>query len=56
MEATLNKQNRGNTFDVNACVKWLRVLQRTGALSSEFKIKRKRALNKLQRKISRENT
>ena len=54
MEATLNNQNRGNTFDINACVKWLRVLQRTGALSSEFKIKQKRALNKLQRKISRE--
>ena len=51
MEATLNKQNRGNTFDINACEKWLRVLQRTGALSSQFKIKRKRALSKLQKKI-----
>ena len=54
MESTLNKQNRGQSFDVQLCSKWLDVLKRTGALSSEYVLRRGKSLAQVQRKISRE--
>lgn len=54
MESTLNFQNRGESFDAELCYKWLAVLKRTGALSSEYILRRRKSLSKLQRKISKE--
>ena len=54
MESTLNFQNRGDSFDAQLCYKWLAVLKRTGALSSDYILRRKKSLSKLQRKISKE--
>ena len=54
MESTLNFQNKGHSFDAELCYKWLCVLKRTGALSSEYILRRRKSLSKLQRKISTE--
>ena len=54
MEATLNRQNRGQSFDALECYNLLKLLKRTGALSPEFTIKRKSCLGLLQRKVEME--
>ena len=54
MESTLNFQNRGHSFDAELCYRWLCVLKATGALSSEYILRRRKSLSKLQRKISKE--
>ena len=54
MESTLNFQKKGNSFDAEQCYKWLSVLKRTGALSSDYSLRRKKSLYKLQQKISNE--
>ena len=51
MESTLNLQNRGQFFSVLECYHLLKLLKRTGALSSNFTVKRKRSLGLLQRKV-----
>ena len=54
MEATLNRQNRGQSFDVLECYNLLKLLKKTGALSKEFTVKRKGCLGLLQRKVEME--
>ena len=54
MEATLNRQNRGQSFDALECYNLLKLLKRTGALSPEFTVKRKDSLGLLQRKVEME--
>ena len=51
MESTLNLQNRGQFFNAVECYNFLRLLKRTGALSSNFSIKRQRSVGLLQRKV-----
>ena len=54
MEATLNRQNRGQSFNALECYNLLKLLKRTGALSEEFTVKRKGSLGLLQRKVQME--
>ena len=51
MESVLNRQNRGQSFNVYECYNMLKLLKRTKALSSEFTVKRKSSLGLLQRKV-----
>ena len=54
MESTLNRQNRGQDFDVVQCYNLLKLLKKTKALSSDFTVKRKGSLGMLQRKVELE--
>ena len=54
MESTLNRQNLGQYFNALESYNLLKLLKRTGALSQEFTIKRKRSLGLLQRKVDQE--
>ena len=51
LESVLNRQNRGQSFDIVQCYNFLRLLKKTGALSREYSVKRKKSLGLLQRKI-----
>ena len=51
MESTLNRHNRGQSFDIVQCYNYLKLLKKTGALSREYSVKRKKSLGLLQRKI-----
>ena len=51
MESVLNRQNQGQSFDIVQCYNFLRLLKKTGALSREYSVKRKKSLGLLQRKI-----
>ena len=51
MESTLNRQNRGQYFNVSESYNFLKLLKKTGALSQEFTVKRKSCLGLLQRKV-----
>ena len=54
MEATLNRQNRGQSFNAVESYNFLKLLKKTGALSHEFTVKRKGCLGLLQRKVDME--
>ena len=54
MESTLNRQNRGQSFNVADSYNFLKLLKKTGALSPEFTVKRKSSLGLLQRKVDME--
>ena len=54
MESTLNRQNRGQYFNALESYNLLKLLKRTGALSQDFTIKRKRSIRLLQRKVDLE--
>ena len=51
IESTLNRQARGQSFDVMECYNLLKLLKRTKALASDFSVKRKSSLGLLQRKV-----
>ena len=54
MESALNRQNRGQSFNVADSYNFLKLLKKTGALSPEFTVKRKSSLGLLQRKVDME--
>ena len=54
MESTLNRQNRGQHFNALESYNLLKLLKKTGALSREFTVKRKRSLGLLQCKVDME--
>ena len=54
MESTLNRQNRGQSFNVTESYNFLKLLKKTGALSPEFTVRRKNSLALLQRKVDTE--
>ena len=54
MEARLNAQIKGQSFNIVDCYRYLKLLRKTKALSSKFSILRKSSLDMLQRKIDME--
>ena len=54
MESTLNRQNRGQYFNALESYNLLKLLKKTGALSQDFTVKRRKSLGLLQRKVDME--
>ena len=54
IESNLNRHNRGQYFNAAECHNLLKLLKRTGALSSKFTVKRKECMGLLQRKVDLE--
>ena len=56
MEARLNAQNLGQSFNAKNCSIWIQVLQRTQAFSEKFVLRRQSALDKIERKVNQKLT
>ena len=56
MEARLNAQNLGQSFNAKNCKIWIQVLQRTQAFSETFKLRRQSAIDRIEKRINEELT
>ena len=52
MEARLNAENRGQSFNAKNCTTWIKVLLRTQAFSESFVLRRKTAIDRIQREVN----
>ena len=51
MERRLNKMNIGLDFNVQNCIKWIKLLKRTEAFGSEIELRRNEELNRLASQV-----
>ena len=52
MEARLNAENRGQSFNAKNCTTWIKVLLRTQAFSESFVLRRKTVIDRIEREVN----